>query len=380
MPWREVTMESVRLEFVTLTGRPGANIKELCRRYGISRPTGYKWLERYRAQGAAGLSDRSRRPQRSPRRSGEKLETKVLALRARDEDWGGRKLRARLAQEWEGPLPSASTITEILRRHGKLATQADDYQPPATHRFEHEEPNLLWQMDYKGDFPLEDGRGTTCYPLTLLDDHSRFNLGLRVCLDQGEETAKAHLTSICRRYGVPWRLTCDNGPPWGSSSGSGITHLGVWLVRLGITVTHSRPRHPQTQGKLERFHRTLARELLRRTPMVTPEGTQAAFDRWRERYNEIRPHEALGLEPPISRYRASSRPFPETLLPVEYDRGENVRKVQAKGEISFRGQEYLVGRGLKGMSVALRESKEEGAWDVFFLHQWLRKIELRRKA
>jgi transposase InsO family protein len=372
MAWREVTVVSARLEFVRLAGQPGANVKELCRRYGVSRPTGYKWLTRYEQEGEHGLRDRSRRPALSPRRSSAELEERVVKLRDDCPDWGGRKLRALLRRDKADKVPSASTITEILRRHERLSLKRVE-EPAATTRFEHPAPNQLWQMDFKGDFALVDGHGSRCYPLTVLDDHSRFDVCLRACLDQRELTVQAALKDVFRRYGLPLRITADNGPPWGNT-GEGLSWLAAWIVRLGIGLSHSRPYHPQTQGKDERFHRTLKLELLSRQSFVSPEAIQAAFDVWRERYNHVRPHEALGQEPPSSRYRVSPRAFPEELPSIEYDSQDLVRKVQAKGEISFRGQEFLIGRGLRGLPVALRETAEEGKWEVYFCHKRLNPI------
>lgn len=162
--------------------------------------------------------------------------------------------------------------------------------------------------------------------------------------------------------------------PWGNTHGGSLTALGAWLVRLGVRLGHSRPYHPQTQGKDERFHRTLKTELLVRQGFDSLASAQVAFDAWRERYNLLRPHEALGLRPPVSRYTPSPRPFPELLPPIEYDAAEAVRKVQHKGEISFRGRLHLVGRGLAGLPVALRAAPEEGHWDVFFCHQRVSQI------
>lgn len=376
MPWGEVTVSSLRFEFVRLAGQPAANVRELCRRFGISPKTGYKWLGRFAELGAAGLEDRSRRPQHWPARSDEDLEGRVVRLRDCYPDWGGRKLRALLIGEGLGEVPSASTITAILRRHGRL-DGARAGKPAAWQRFEHEAPNELWQMDFKGDFALVDGRGSRCHPFTVLDDHSRYGLCLEACPNQQETTVQEALSAVFRRYGLPLRITADNGSPWGNSNGQSLTALGAWLVRLGIRLGHSRPYHPQTQGKDERFHRTLKTELLCRQGFASLAAAQTAFDAWRERYNLVRPHEALALRPPVSRYRPSPRPFPEPLPPIEYDTGDQVRRVQAKGEVSFRGRHYLVGRGLAGLPVALRPAFEPaGSWEIFFCQQRLAHVTL----
>ena len=335
MPWGEVTVRAQRHECARLGAEPGANVRQLCRQFGVSPKTGYKWLGRFATEGAVGLEDQSRRPRRSPGRSSEVLEQRVVALRERYPDWGGRKLRALLLSDGGELVPSASTITAILRRHGLLDGPRAG-QPAAWRRFEHEAPNQLWQMDFKGDFALVDSQRRRCYPLTVLDDHSRYNLCLRACANQQEQTVQDALSAAFRRYGLPLRITADNGSPWGNTRGESLTALGAWMVRLGIRLSHSRPYHPQTQGKDERFHRTLKTELLARQSFASLDAAQAAFDRWRERYNLVRPHEALAQRPPVSRYQPSPRPFPEALPVIEYDSGDQVRKVQAKGEISFR--------------------------------------------
>lgn len=375
MPWGEVTVVSGRLEFVRLATQPGANRRDLCRRFGISAKTGYKWLGRNAGEGTEGLVDRSRRPRHSPGRSDEALEHRVVELRDSYPDWGGRKLRALLLTEGLEGVPNASTITEILRRYERL-DPARAGKPHAWQRFEHEAPNQLWQMDFKGDFALIDVRRSRCHPLTILDDHSRYGLCLDACANQQQETVKEALTNVFRRYGLPLRITADNGSPWGNTNTKTMTTLGAWLARLGIKLGHSRPYHPQTQGKDERFHRTLKAELLVRQSFDSMSSAQAAFDTWRDRYNFVRPHEALGLQPPGSRYQPSPRVFPEVLPPIEYDSADIVRKVHAQGQVNFRGREYKVGSGLAGMPVALRKLPDEEAWDVFFCSQLLTRIAL----
>jgi len=302
------------------------------------------------------------------------MEARVVALRDQYPDWGARKLRALLLRDEGGErAPSASTITAILRRHGRLDGPGAG-EPASWQRFEHDAPNQLWQMDFKGHFPLIARGSQRCHPLTVLDDHSRYGLCLEACPDEREETVKAALTGVFRRYGLPLRITADNGSPWGNTNADSFTALAAWLVQLGIRLGHSRPYHPQTQGKDERFHRTLKTELLVRQGFSSLPEAQVAFDSWRERYNFVRPHEALAMATPVSRYQPSPRAFPETLPPVEYDSSDEVRKVQGKGEISFRGREYLVGRGLTGLPVALRRAGEEGAWDVYFCSHRLRQL------
>lgn len=374
MPWKESSRMSSRLEFVMLASAPDVNMQALCQSFGVSRKTGYKWLDLYRKHGEIGLEDRSRRPHTSPKRSDDKLEAAVLALHEKYPCWGARKLKALLSEDVGQPHPN--TISAILRRHGRQLVPHVDKTDPARKRFEHDAPNSLWQMDFKGHFPLTDAQAGRCHPLTVLDDHSRFSLCLAACSGEDGKQVKAALTRTFLTYGMPERITCDNGAPWGTAGHGTLSRLEVWLIRLGIRVSHSRPHHPQTQGKDERFHRTLKRELLERNGFSSLEAWQHAFDTWRDRYNLIRPHEALGQQAPVTRFRPSARCFPSELPPVEYDDGEIVRKVQRHGQINFNGRSYFVGEGLYTELVAIRPTEQDGVYSVVFCHKKITQIDL----
>jgi transposase InsO family protein len=362
MPWQEASTMSLRREFVMLASAKGANRTLLCRRFGVSRKTGYKWLERS-AKGAD-LGDQSRRPHASPKRTTEAIERAILELRDEHPAWGARKLLWRLEKlGWRG-LPAPSTAQAILLRHGRI-DPAQSSQHTAWQRFEHEAPNDLWQMDFKGHFTVGSA---PCHPLTVLDDHSRYSLCLQACLDQRGTTVQASLTSAFRRYGLPQRMAMDNGPPWGDSPEHPYTPLVAWLIRLGVNVSHSRPYHPQTLGKEERFHRTLKAEVLRQ-PFFDFNTVQPRFDRWRHIYNFERPHQSIGMQPPASRYLPSARCMPYELPPIEYAPADIVRRVQAKGFISYRGRHWSVGKAFAGYPVALRPTSTDGLLEVFFCHQ-----------
>lgn len=378
MPWQECTTMSIRREFVLLAEQPQSNVRELCRRYGISPKTAYKWLKRHREQGEAGLQDRSRRPLHSPGRSAPALEQAVVQLHQRFPYWGARKLRSLLPAAFDAP--HHSTLDAILRRQGcQVRYHAEAAQAPATRRFEHSRPNALWQMDFKGHFHLSDRRSPRCHPLTLLDDHSRFVLCLAACEGERLDQVRPWLIQVFRRYGLPQRITADNGPPWGSNIAGGLSALEVWLMRLGIAVSHSRPHHPQTQGKLERFHQTLKRELLQRT-FDDLEHCQRVMTRWCEQYNQLRPHEALDQQPPITRYQPSLRSYPEQLPEIEYEPGDLVLKVGRIGQVWFKGKSLFVGGGLHGERVAIRPTAVEGVYDVIFIHKTVRQIDLRQRT
>ncbi len=373
MPWKEVSIMSQRREFVALAQQESANRRALCRAFGISPTTGYRWLRRYQAHGPAGLQERSRKPPRSPPRTASAIEQRVLQLRAAHPAWGGRKIRRRLQQQRVAPLPSASTSTAIVRRHDRLAPTTNSPQP--WQRFERPVPNDLWQMDFKGHFPLL--AGSRCHPLTLLDDHSRCCLGLAACADERQPPVPAPLIQIFTRYGLPHTLLTDNGPPWGAATTPPVhTALTVWLLRLGVRVIHGRPYHPQTQGKAERFHRTLQTEVLRDRPFPELATGQAPFTPWRTVYNCERPPEALGDQPPVRRYQPSPRPFPAELPPIEYALGAVVRRGPAKGEIALHGQYYHGGRAFRGYPVAVQPPLAPDRVTVQFCHETIAELDL----
>jgi transposase InsO family protein len=363
---------SQRQEFVFLAQQEGANRRELCRRFGIAPSTAYKWLERWSLQGLAGLQELSRRPHHVRCPTPASVVEAALAIRQGHRTWGGRKIRRRLLDQGCLAAPAPSTLTDILRRHDWIAPPQSRQRKPLQ-RFERAVPNELWQMDFKGHFPLCQGR---CHPLTVLDDHSRFALCLKACTDERMDTVRGHLTRTFQTYGLPWEILCDNGPPWAASGGR-LTHLTVWLIRLGITVRHGRAFHPQTQGKEERFHRTLKDELLAGRCWHDVAEVQARLDPWRDDYNLIRPHEALNLRPSVSRYRPSTRPYPPSLPPVEYGPANLVRKVQANGRISYQGRRWFVSEALAGQPVVLRPTPVDGQLLVFYCHQHVAEIDLR---
>jgi transposase InsO family protein len=375
MPWKSMSVMDQRCEFVRLARAGGVSVTALCARFGISRQTGHQLLRRFEAEGQAGLETRSRRPHDSPRRVPAAVEDQVLALRTAHPAWGGRKIARRLADLGVCGVPSASTVSEILRRHGRLdLTESQRHR--AFQRFERQAPNELWQMDFKGHFAIGSGR---CHALTVIDDHCRYALGIRACGNETDQTVRGQLTQMFARYGLPEAILADNGAPWGSAGWheARYTALGVWLLRLGIGLLHGRPRHPQTQGKDERFHRTLDVEVLQHNRFCDLAACQRAFDAWRTIYNEQRPHEALGLDVPASRYRASARSLPERLAEPDYAETDLVRRVQADGYVNFRGRRVKMSQAFAGLPVALRPTTTDGVWDIFFSRFVVAKVDLR---
>lgn len=381
MAWKVRDCMSERQEFVALASAAGANMSELCLRFGIARKTGYKWLHRFHAKGQAGLADQSRRPHRLRCPTPDVIVQFILDLRRRHPCWGPRKLGAVLArthQSLADQLPCASTIASILRREGCI-DPAESLKHQPMRRFERSAPNELWQMDFKGPFATADGRA--CHPLTILDDHSRYNLCLQACNRQTHTCVQTQLTRVFERYGLPQEMLMDNGNPWGSSN-AGVRHtrLTLWLMRLDIATTHGRPYHPQTQGKEERFHRTLKAELLQDRQWSDATAVQRDFDDWRSVYNHVRPHDALGLATPATRYQASVRSLPSVLEPVVYDVGDEVRKVSAVGQIMFRHRRIKLSQVFAGQGVALRPTQVDGLWQVYFSRFAIAQVDLRVRA
>jgi hypothetical protein len=242
-------------------------------------------------------------------------------------------------------------------------------------RFEHEAPNRLWQMDFKGHFPYEQGR---CHPLTVLDDHSRFSLGLRACTEETGEVVKTQLINIFRQYGLPERINVDNGNPWGSVfEQTRYTTFNIWLIKQGIQVSHSRPYHPQTNGKEERFHRTLKSELLNNRYFRNLDHIQKEFDQWRDIYNLERPHQAIGMKVPADRYQPSYREYVECIRPYEYAEDYKVQKVDKRGRLFIAHRILFVGKPFASEEVGLRyDREEENLVKIYFRQQLLGEIDL----
>lgn len=361
--------EGSREELCRLALSAGANRRQLCRRFNVSPMSLYKWLDRYRTDGAAGLADHSRRPHRSPSQTGAEMEAAVLAVRRQNPVWGGRKIVASLRRQGQSP-PSPSTVTAILRRHGEPMMAPGQ---KVWKRFEYAEPNALWQMDFKGDVALHHGR---LHPLTVVDDHSRYAVVLQAADNERHGTVLDATQAAFERYGLPDVILTDNGSPWGDTTEQRLTKFGVWLIEHGVAPWHSPPFHPQSHGKNERFNRTLKAELLEGRIFDDLDRAQRAFDAWRHRYNHHRPHDALGLAVPADRYRPSPRSFNPTVAPFDYGPDDIVRSVDAAANISFQGRRLKASRALIGKHVALRPTQCEGVFDLVFRHVTVKTINL----
>jgi len=360
MPWEVSPVSEIRLAFVHQVESLHCSVTKACADFGISRKTGYKWLKRYRQCPTEPLADRSRRPCSSAVATPENVEKAILRVRA-EYGWGARKIHAFLSDKVPN-LPSAKTVGNVLRRNGCITRRPTEPRTPQF--FEHAEPHQLWQCDHKG--PLEVGRRKV-HPLTVLDDHSRYLLALKPCTDLTMKTAFGVLWDAFGEFGLPERLLCDNAFGTNYQVPKTLSWFDSQLVRLGIRPIHGRPYHPQTQGKVERLHGTLEREVWPHVRRDSLRHFEQDIDRWRlDVYNPLRPHEALGDRPPLSRFRPSPRPRPRRMPKIEYPTGSITRKVSSVGEICWRGYRIMAGGGLVGESVRIEERDHE----VAVLYGW----------
>jgi len=368
MPWRTESVMDQRIEFVLRAQQGKESMAALCRDYGISRPTGYLWLHRYKEVGSvSGLGEHSRRPSHSPGRTAEGVEAAVLALRDKTY-WGGPKIAKAL--ERQGVWVAPATAQRILKRCGRVV-------PPKVEktklRFAREQCNELAQMDFKGDYTLARGK---CYPLSLLDDCSRYLHGLWPLSSTGGEGVQQTLEAYFREHGVPLSLLLDHGTPWFSTTNQhGLTWLAVWLLKQGVVLRFSGIRHPQTQGKVERFHQTLKRRTKHRgEPTTMSEWKQWAVE-FQQEYNYERPHEALDHKTPGEVYRAVNlRSYQEQPPEWEYSGGV-VKRLNAQGQLYYRQRTYFVSEALAEERVRVDEL--DGKLLVTYRHMTVREIDLR---
>jgi transposase InsO family protein len=375
MPWKERTVEMNREEFVKAAKSGEKSKSELCREYGITRATGYKWINRD-DQGER-LNDRSKAPFHVANKTPAEIEKKIVSVREAHPAWGPRKIHKYMEKGGEIELPSKSTIGNILSRNGCVKEEASQAAKPYK-RFEKGHSNEMWQTDFKGHFAMKDGN--RCYPLTVLDDYSRYSLCVDAKENEQGEGVIASFTRIFGENGLPESLLCDNGNPWGNSQTTGYTMFEVWLMEYGILPIHGRIMHPQTQGKEERFHRTMKAELLKIVEIEDMGHAQKCFDAFRECYNRERPHEALGMGVPAEYYRPSARRKPEEIGEWEYAGDYVVRRVKASGYITFGNQGYFLSEAFGGKVIALRESSLENCMNVYFRDFRVARINVKERA
>jgi transposase InsO family protein len=366
MPWRTMDVRDQRVRFVIEASQQAGNLAGVCREFGISRPTGYLWLRRYQAAGVEGLCEHSRRPQQVPGRTGWEVEEQIVELRRQRPDWGARKLRVLLQRR--GLEMPVVTIHRVLLRRGLVREQ--DRHRPALQRFEREAPNQLWQMDFKSPKGWNQAIG----PLSVLDDCSRFALLLRGTWTTRGEAVQEQLEGAFQSYGMPAEMLMDHGIPWWSGQGPrGWTRLTVWLMKLGVGLLFSGVRHPQTQGKVERFHGTLE-QARRRRGLPVAELHQAWLDEFREEYNQVRPHEALGMKTPASVWSPSARRYHPNPPEWEYGSGSEVQRLGPHGQLKLEGRWWQVCEALAGEAVQLQ--RVQGRVLVYYCQTLVREIDL----
>lgn len=353
LPWINTNPRAEQERFINAYLEGREDFSSLCRTFGVSRKTGYKRVKRYREWGFEGLGDWSHAPRTHPNKTTMEVEELVVSARLANPTWGPKKLVAWLREREPGvPWPAPSTVGNILDRHGLTKPRRRVRRtPPWTEPFrESRRPNQLWCVDFKGQF--KTGDGVPAYPLTVADAHSRYLLacqGFGAIRGQGVRRA---MERVFREYGLPEAIRTDNGPPFASVGLGGLSALPVWWIKLGIIPERIEPGHPEQNGRLERLHRTLKAETAS-PPQKDLRKQQGAFDRFRAKYNEERPHEALGQQPPERYYRPSSRSYPSKLRSPEYGDEAIVRRVRSNGEIKWQGSLIYLSEALTGEPVGL---------------------------
>jgi transposase InsO family protein len=367
MPWKETGVMDQRVRFIAAVQEdPRGNFSQLCRRFGIARSVGYKWVERYRTLGPAGLADRASIAGECPHRTPDAAVDRVVSMRKRYPFDGPKKLRQRLLDigEAEIVVPAASTIGELLEHYGLIRPRRARLRVPAsTAPLGHaREPNDVWSVDFKGHFATTDG--VRCHPLTISDNATRFLIQCEALREPKEAPVRQQFELAFREFGLPTRIRSDNGAPFASKAVGGLSRLSVWWIQLGIVPERIEPGHPEQNGRHERMHKTL-KEQTASPPHATFADQQRAFDRFRAEYNNHRPHEALGQTPPRAHYESSLRAMPESLRLPDYSRDFVIRLVSPCGSFSWHNTKLCLSPLLAGQPVGLKQIDED-EWELFY--------------
>lgn len=347
MPWKERTVEEERKEFV-LAAESSRNFSALCREYGITRKTGYKWVGRYRSGEI--LSDRSRKPNKVANRTDRETEQQIISLRKENPGWGAKKLK-RVLEAQGYVMPSVKTVNNILNRYGCISEEESLKHKPFI-RFEKERCNEMWQTDFKGEFKMADNN--YCYPLNIFDDHSRFVIKIAPSLTTAN-TVIPVFRSAFEEFGMPEAVLSDNGAQFAGFR-QGFTQFEKWLMNHDVLPIHGRIRHPQTQGKIERFHRAMKDELLKHTVNQDIQDAQCKFQAWRDKYNNIRPHEALKMKCPADIYVPSKRIYIDKVRSFEYGGQNHVVKVNSWGYVRFGKWQVYLSETMAGEYIEFRHN------------------------
>lgn len=378
MPWLESTPYNGRIEFIVSWQSDLFNHSELCELFGVSRKTGYKWMERFDAGGYEALHDVSRAPKTCPHRTDERIVKMLLAYREKHPDYGPKKIlnhmeRRRLAEVW----PAPSTVGAILKRNGFVEERKRRRKitHPGKPLTQATAPNQLWAADFKGHFKTLDG--VYCYPLTVSDQHSRYLLGCHGLVSTSEVGVKPIFERLFREFGMPQAIRTDNGAPFATTAIGRLSRLSVWWIKLGIRPELIEPAHPEQNGRHERMHKTLKRRCTI-PPGENLAAQQRKFDDFLHEYNQERPHESLGQLFPAEVYNPSSKPFPAVIPPIEYPPHFEVRRVSRNGGIRWKTGWVSISHALLEERVGLEEIND-GIWSLYFGPQLLGRFDERDK-
>lgn len=361
MSWKGRTVNQMRTEFVERVLAHEKSKAALCREYGITRRTGDKWIKRYLSDES--MDDRNRAPKTNRNRVSREIEEKIISKRNEYPALGATKLHRILEDEGVTNLPCAKTFNNIFHRNGLITREASQ-AATAIQRFEKKNPNDMWQADFKGHFAL--GNKERCHPLNILDDCTRFNICCEAMRTETFGEIKPVMERLFQEFGMPTSFLCDNGNPWGTSQSTGFTKFEVWLMELGILTIHGRMLHPQTQGKDERFNRSFTRECLKLQSFYNMQEAQEGFSKYRNFYNQIRPHCALDMAVPASRYIPSKAKYPETIRAWDYGNEYRLYKVKDSGYFTYKNQGYFLSEAFGGKTIAIRESHLPGQLTIVF--------------
>lgn len=367
MPWEEKTKETMRKEFVKEVLLHKESKSALCKKYGISRPTGDKWIVRYMT--GESLTDQSKEPLNKPNKTNTEIEKIIVEYRKQYPAIGALKIHRMLKDEGYTALPSVKTVNTIFKRNGLITKEASLASTPQK-SFVKSYPNEMLQADFKGHFLMKDGN--RCHPLNIIDDYSRFSLCCTPLLSETFDEVYEQFERVFKEYGMPFSLLCDNGNPWGTSQSTGFSRFEVKLMELGILVLHGRIRHPQTQGKQERFNGSFTRECLKLNTFEDQADAARKFEEYRTFYNTKRPHRALNLMVPEKIYQPSPLKYPEKIEEWEYPSECTVHSVKRTGYITIKGQGYFLSEALGDKQIAFRES----AKGVNFINLYFRQFQI----